>query len=166
MDTGVIIEESGIISPPLGCLSFEVDGVVYKRTPTLALGRARIFERMLLELQFGATTKGIVETFMEGYSLLNASKWADGITKFGLLKEKLNLLGANRILQAEIVGLFYNAPGEDSSTYVLADFQEKVYTAWRAVDRDFFISQCYLLLTSTESRYQHRPEQGAPEATP
>lgn len=154
-----------IISPPLDCLSFEVGGVVYTRTDTLALSRARILQRFQTEMLFDVTLRGLVDTVTATRADLNAGKLADGLYKFGQLVEKVNLIGTNRVRQAEIVGLFYNAPGEDPTSYDFTAQQQKVYEAWGAIDGDFFTPQAYALLLRTPTHYPLPPETAAPNPT-
>jgi len=151
--------EPGIISPELDCESFVVDGVVYTRTTTLTVGRARILEKLTAELQYGCSFVDAIKAYMAAKADLNAGKLADGLFKFGQFGERLDIIGMNRMPKAELVGLFYNAQGEDPAD--LSGLKDKVYTAWRAVDRDFFSSQAFQLLTSTRSHYLIRPELAA-----
>ena len=155
MEPGIV----AIIQPALGCSSFEVGGVTYTRTDTLALGRGRLLQKFQTELQFDTTYRGVVDTVGKARAELNAGRWADGLYSFGQLVEKVNIIGANRVRAAEIVGLFYNAPGEDPTTYDHVAFTEKVYTAWGAVDLDFFTTAALLLLARTSTHYQLAPEE-------
>lgn len=156
--------EPGIVSPELDCEAFVVGGVAYTRTKTLTVGRARILEKLTAELQYGCNFLDIIKAYMAAKADLNANKLADGLYKFGQFGERLDIVGMNRMPKAELVGLFYNAPGEDPAD--TAGLQAKVYTAWRAVDRDFFSSQAFLLLTSTRSHYQIRPEREETNSAP
>ena len=147
-----------IITPPLLCLSFTVGGIEYTRTDTLALGRARLLEKFLVELQFESTYRGVLSTFDKGWEELNAGRISDGIFSFGLMREKLNLIGSNRHIPAEIVGLFYNAPGEDCTTYQHGAFTEKVYTSWAPMDSNWLKKKALHLLTTFETDYPPESE--------
>lgn len=154
--------EPGILSPELNGPAFTVGGVTYTRTQTLTLARGRLLEKFLTELQFEASYRGLLGTFDKGWAALNAGRIGDGIFQFGLMREKLNIIGATRVIQAEIVGLFYNAPGEDPGSFDFEQFSRKVYTAWGAVDRDFFMQQALSLLSATASHYPLAPASPAP----
>jgi len=147
----------GIISPELDCPAFVVGDTVYTRTATLTVARGRYLGKLLTELHFGAGYRGLLETFDKGWAALNAGKLGDGIFQFGLMREKLNLIGANRLVEAEIVGLFYNYPGEDPGEFDYAELSQKVYTEWAAVDKDFFFAQALALLTTTAAHYPPAP---------
>ncbi len=146
-----------ILSPEIGCTSFTVGGTVYTRTDTLAVGRARYLQKFQVELQFDASFRGIVEGVSKARADMNAGRLLDGLTAFGNLVEKINIIGANRLRAAEICGLFYNAPGEDPTGYDHAAFTEKVYTAWGAVDADFFTLTALSLLGRTSTHYPPAP---------
>jgi hypothetical protein len=151
MEPGVVTP--AIVQPEIGCASFEVNGVVYTRTESLAVGRARLLQKFQTELQFDTTYRGVLEGIAKAKADLNAGRLLDGMTAFGNLVEKLNLIGANRLRAVEVAGLFYNAPDEDPTTYDHAAFTEKVYTAWGAVDADFFTLTALSLLARTSTRY-------------
>lgn len=146
-----------IISPDPDCLSFEVGGVVYTRTPTLALSRARILQRFQTEMLLDTRLPGLVKSIDETAAALNEGKLLDGLHLFGQLRDKVNLIGANRVREADICGLFYNAPGEDPTAYDFNAQQAKVYEAWAGVDVDFFTWQAYALLLRSPTAYPLPP---------
>jgi hypothetical protein len=142
-----------IITPPLDCESFEVNGVVYTCTSTLALGRARLLQRFRTELQFNLTIAGVQQSLMQMREFLKASNHYDSCVLLDKLIDGSNLIGANRIREAEIVALFFIAPDEDPTTYSYESIKQKVETAWRAVSDDFFTRKAVLLLLRTSGPY-------------
>lgn len=160
-----ITDDFGIISPELDCVSFEIAGVLYRKTDTLALGRGRYLEKFLTELQFEASYRGIVDAFNKGWAELNAGKLADGLFNLGLMRQKLNIVGMSRTIEAELLGLWFVAPGEDATAYDHTAFTEKVYgpNGFARLDRDFIKKKAFQLLTTTESRYPNPPEEPASE---
>ncbi|GAB2865973.1 hypothetical protein [Hymenobacter ruber] len=155
-----------IISPPLNCDSFEAGGVTYTRTPTLALGRARLLQRFQTELQFNMGIPAVQRALVEVVADLNGLKLVDGCAKLRRLMDGADLLGANRMREAEIVALFYNAPDEDPTTYDHAAITRKVDTAWGAVDADFFTRQAFAQLLRTSTHYPSLEEVAAEAAQP
>ncbi len=146
-----------ILSPEIGCESFEVNGLTYTRTDTLAVGRARLLQKFQVELQFDTTYRGLLDGVTQARADLNAGRLLDGMVAFGNLVEKLNLIGANRLREAEICGLFYNAPDEDPTRYDHAAFTDKVYSRWEGIDQDFFTYSALALLGRTSTRYPQAP---------
>lgn len=155
-----------IIRPNLGCRSFDVDGVTYTRTDSLALGRHIILQRFQVELLYDTDIPGIQKTVQAAIEAFNANKSFDGVYQLGALRDKMDLIGSNRMRQAEITGLFYLAPGEDPTTYDHGAMLDKVYKQWRAVDRDFFTASAFHLLLHTESHYPPLPAAPGPKTPP
>ncbi|MBF9140847.1 hypothetical protein [Hymenobacter properus] len=153
-----------IISPPVDCESFTTpDGTTYTRTDTLALGRARLLQRFQTELQFGTSIPALQKLVMETYAAYNSRRDVDGAQLLGSLKDRLDLLGQNRMREAEIVALFYNAPDEDPTSYDHAAITQKVNVAWRAIDADFFTHAAFKLLLRTATHYPSLENLATPE---
>ncbi|KAA9333408.1 hypothetical protein F0P96_10590 [Hymenobacter busanensis] len=123
-------------------------------------------QRFQTELLFDTTLPGLIETVTAADKEFNSGKLADGFFNFGHLKQKINLIGGNTVRAAEIVGLFYNTAEEDPSVYDHAAMQQKVYQAWRAVDRDFFSAQAWRLLLLTSTAYPPLPVEENEASTP
>lgn len=159
MEPGAIIPS--IITPPLDCESFEVNGVTYTCTSTLALGRARLLQRFRTELQFNLTIAGVQQQLVEMRAAFNGQRYVDGCVLLDKLMDGTDILGQNRIREAEIVALFFNAPDEDPTAYSYDAIKQKVETAWRAVADDFFTRKALLLLLRTSAVYPSLQEVAA-----
>ncbi|MGI4864149.1 MAG: hypothetical protein ACRYFZ_09530 [Janthinobacterium lividum] len=156
---------SSIITPEVGCESFEVDGVVYHRTEVLCLGRARLLQRFQTELQYDMSIPAVQQAMVGIAADLNGNKLLDGLKKFGNLMDGLDVLGQNRFRQAEVVALFYDADAHSPADYSYELVKTKV-AAWGAVSSEFFIRAAFGLLVDFWNRSLPALDQSASAPPP
>jgi hypothetical protein len=140
--------KSVILSPEVGCESFEAAGVTYTRTDTLTLGRAILLQRFQTELQFNMYLPTVQQTIVQAIADFNGLKFVDGSAKLKQLADGTDIVGSGRLREADICALFYNAPSEDAAADNYSEVVKAKTAAWRAagVDATFFTGAAWWLL--------------------
>jgi hypothetical protein len=151
--------DNTLICPAPDADSFTVDGITYTRQDEISVSKAKVLQRLQLELAYDTSLAGIISTADKGWAALNAGRIGDGIYEFGRLRESLNAVGngEGRRSDINIVGLFYTYPGEPLH-YDHALFMEKIRRWEGRVASGFFEVAAFALLTSTSRLYPSAPE--------
>ncbi|OGX80835.1 hypothetical protein BEN47_06145 [Hymenobacter lapidarius] len=152
MNTPIIPE---IITPEPDATSFTAKGVTYTMFDGLLTGRSRFYDR--LSIEFGLDTKlpGIIDGLDTLKASFNKLDFVKAASTVELLRQGINIIGANRVREVEIVGMFFNAPEEDPSKYDFAAMQAKCYGAWEGVHSGFFLLAAIRCMKTGYGSYAH-----------
>lgn len=116
---------------------FEANGKTYHIRKSMSFDRYRMYEKLQIEVGYGANFKQIYDNVKGAYELVNKSEFANTAVKLHNILAGIKNIESRQIPALRICALFINAEGEDEKVITEEMIDEKI-ADWEAEGYDIF----------------------------
>jgi len=116
---------------------FTANGKTYHIRKSMSFDRYRMYEKLQIEVGYGANFKQIYDNVKAAYDLVNKSEFANTAVKLHNILAGIKTIESRQIPALRICALFINADGEDEKVITEEMIDEKI-ADWEAEGYDIF----------------------------
>lgn len=116
---------------------FTANGKTYHIRKSMSFDRYRMYEKLQIEVGYGANFKQIYDNVKAAYDLVNKSEFANTAVKLHNILAGIKTIESRQIPALRICALFINADGEDEKVITEDMIDEKI-ADWEAEGYDIF----------------------------
>jgi len=116
---------------------FTANGKTYHIRKSMSFDRYRMYEKLQIEVGYGANFKQIYDNVKAAYDLVNKSEFANTAVKLHNILAGIKTIESRQIPALRICALFINAEGEDEKVITEEMIDEKI-ADWEAEGYDIF----------------------------
>jgi len=116
---------------------FEANGKTYHIRKSMSFERYRMYEKLQIEVGYGANFIQIYDNVKSAYELVNKSEFANTAVKLHNILSGIKNIESRQLPALRICSLFINAEGEDEKVITDEMIDEKI-ADWEAEGYDIF----------------------------